>query len=348
MDIFDLVNPVEIGVYWQGVGSNTIPYLGEVLFPSQKKVGLTLSWIKGSQGLPVALMPAEFDTDAPIRDRIGVSRIETEMAFFRERMVIKEKERQELLNAMVGQNAAQLQAIVKPIYDDTTNLINGVNVDAERMRMQLLSTGKIGIEANRVKYNYDYKFKSSHKITLSGTNKWSDTVNSNPVQDIMDWQQLAEDDTGNKPIRAICTRKTWGYLLQNEKIKKDMNVEKGQNIILTDNMLQQYFINKLGLSITVYTKKYALTVAGASQQFFPDNIFTLLPDGNLGNTYYGTTPEEADLMTGASQVQVQIVNTGVAVTSYKKIHPVNVETIVSAICLPSFEMADSVIISNVA
>jgi hypothetical protein len=348
MDIFDLVNPTEIATYWQGVASNTLPYLGEVLFPSQKKVGLTLSWIKGSQGLPVALMPAEFDTDAPIRERIGVSRIETEMAFFRERMVIKEKERQELLNAMAAQNAIQLQAIVKPIYDDTTNLIKGVDVDAERMRMQLLSTGKIGIEANRLKYNYDYKFKTSHKITLSGTAKWSDLANSNPVKDIMEWQELAESESGNKPTRAICTRKTWGYLMDNEKIKKDMNVEKGQNIILTDNMLQQYFINKLGLTITVYTKKYALTVAGASQQFFPDNVFTLLPDGKLGDTYFGTTPEEADLMTGASQAQVQIVNTGVAVTTYKKIHPVNVETIVSAICLPSFEMADSVIISNVA
>ncbi len=346
--LFDLVNPVEIATYWEGVASNTIPYLGEVLFPSQKKVGLTLSWIKGAQGLPVALMPAEFDTEAPIRERIGVSRIETEMAFFRERMVIKEKERQELLNALAAQNAAQLQAIVKPIYDDAANLINGVDVDAERMRMQLISTGKIGIEANRVKYNYNYNFKSSHKITLSGTNKWSDTANSNPVRDIMDAMQLAEDDTGNRPTRAVCSRKTWGYLLENERIKKDMNMQNGQNIILTDNMVQQYFINKLGLTITVYSKKYALTVAGASQQFFPDDVFTLLPSGNLGTTYYGTTPEEADLMTGASQVQVQIVNTGVAVTTYKKVHPVNVETIVSAIVLPSFEMADSIIIMNVA
>lgn len=346
--IFDLVNPMEIATYWEGVASNTIPYLGEVLFPSQKKVGLTLSWIKGAQGLPVALMPAEFDTEAPIRERIGVSRIETEMAFFRERMVIKEKERQELLNALAAQNAAQLQAIVKPIYDDVTNLINGVDVDAERMRMQLLSTGKIAIEANRVKYNYNYNLKSSHKISLTGTNQWSDTVNSNPVKDIQNTMQFAEDETGNRPTRAICTLKTWGYLMENEKIKKDMNVENGQNIILTDKMLQQYFINKLGLTITVYNKKYALSVAGASQQFFPDNVFTLIPAGNLGTTYYGTTPEEADLMTGASQVQVKIVNTGVAVTTYKRIHPVNVETIVSAITLPSFEMADSIIIMNVA
>jgi hypothetical protein len=106
----------------------------------------------------------------------------------------------------------------------------------------------------------------------------------------LEWQELAESESGNKPTRAIYTRKTWGYLMDNEKIKKDMNVEKGQNIILTDNMLQQYFINKLGLTITVYTQKYALTVAGASQQFFPDNVFTLLPDGKLGDTYFGTVP----------------------------------------------------------
>jgi hypothetical protein len=348
LTIFDLVTPNEISAYWVGLASNKIPYLGEVLFPPQKKLGLTLSWIKGSQGLPVALMPAEFDTEAPIRERIGVTRIETEMAFFRERMVIKEKERQELLKVLSGGNAAMLQTLIKPIYDDVTNLVNGVDVDAERMRMQLLSTGKIGIEANRLKYNYDYKFKSANKITLTTTDKWSDTVNSNPVTNILDWINNVEEATGNRPIRAICTRKTWGYLLNNEKIRKDMNVENGQNIIVTDTMMQQYFVSKLSLNITVYNKKYASTVNGASQQFFPDNIFTLIPAGTMGNTYFGTTPEEADLMTGASQAQVQIVNTGVAVTTYKKVHPVNVETIVSAICLPSFEAADSVLIATVA
>ena len=348
LTIFDLVTPSEIAAYWVGLASNKIPYLGADLFPPQKKVGLTLSWIKGSQGLPVALMPAEFDTEAPFRERIGVTRIETEMAFFRERMIIKEKERQELLKVLAGGNAAMLQAMIKPIYDDVTNLVDGVDVDAERMRMQLLSTGKIGIEANRLKFIYDYKFKSANKVTLSDTSKWSDTTNSNPVTNILDWINQIDDATGNRPTRGICTRKTWGYLLENEKIRKDMDVENGENIIVTDTMLQQYFINKLGVNITVYNKKYASTVNGASQQFFPDNVFTLIPAGTLGTTYFGTTPEEADLMTGASQAQVEVVNTGVAVTTYKKVHPVNVETIVSAICLPSFEAADSVLIANVA
>lgn len=346
--IFDLVNSNEIATYFTGTGSDKIPYLGEVLFPSKKQVGLNLSWIKGSKGLPVALAPAEFDTKAKVRDRIGVSKIETEMPFFRESMRVGEKERQQILLALSAQNADMLKPIITQIYDDASNLINGVDVDAERMRMQLLSGGTIKITANGVAYDYNYKMKSARRLSLSGTDKWLDTVNSDSISNIMDWQNLVEDDTGNRPTRAICTRKTWGYLLKNEKIKKDMNVQNGQNIIMTDNMLKQYFLDKLNLTVVVYNKKFLLEVGGASQQFFPDNVFTLIPDGNLGNTYFGTTPEEADLMTGASQAKVSIVKTGTAVTTYAEPHPVNVLTIVSAICLPSFETIDSVFIATIA
>jgi hypothetical protein len=342
MNIFDLINAQEIGSYYTSTASNKIPYLGAVLFPPKKKLGLNLAWIKGSQGLPVALAPAAFDAKAPVRDRIGVSRIETEMPFFRESMRIGEKDRQQILMAMDASNKDILKPMIQMIFDDAGKLIDGVDVDAERMRMQLLSTGKIQIKADGVNYDYDYRMKSSQKKSLTGTNKWSDTVNSNPVKDIMSAQKEASDETGNKLTRAICTQTTWGYLMENEKIKKDINPIGGQNIIMTDAVLESYFLNKLKLRVVVYDKKFLLTLGGASQQFFPDDVFTLLPDGNLGNTYFGTTPEEADLLTNASQAKVSIVNTGTAVTTYAEPHPVNVQTIVSAICLPSFETIDSI------
>lgn len=346
--IFDMINAQEIGAYYTTAASNKIPYLGAVLFPPKKKLGLTLAWIKGSQGLPVALAPAAFDAKAPVRDRIGVSKIETEMPFFRESMRIGEKDRQQILMAMEAANKDILKPMIQKIFDDAGNLVDGVDVDAERMRMQLLSGGKIQIRADGVNFDYDYKMKSSQKRTLTGTDKWSDTVNSNPVTDIRAEIEAADDATGNKPTRAICSRKTWGYLLENEKIKKDMNPIGGQNIIMTDTLLEQYFINKLKLRVVVYNKKFLLTLGGASQQFFPDDVFTLVPDGDLGNTYFGTTPEEADLLTNASQAKVTIVNTGTAITTYAEPHPVNVQTIVSAICLPSFETIDSIRILTVA
>ena len=44
---------------------------------------------------------------------------------------------------------------------------------------------------------------------------------------------------------------------------------------------------------------------------------------------------------------VAITDTGVAVTTMKKSDPVNVETKVTMICLPSFETADSVFLLDV-
>ena len=70
--------------------------------------------------------------------------------------------------------------------------------------------------------------------------------------------------------------------------------------------------------------------------FYPDDRASFLPASTLGSTWYGTTPEEADLV-AKTGIDVTIVNTGVAVTTLIKEHPVNVETIVSEIVLPSFE-----------
>lgn len=345
--IFDLINARNIATYYEENGSNRIPYLGETLFPARKQLGLDLSWIKGFNGLPVSLKPSEFDVKATLRDRIGLNKIDTEMPFFREAMRVGEKERQELLRLMDSTNSQYLMPVINRIYDDAANLVNGARVVTERMIMQLLSTGKISIVANRISYDYDYKLPVEHTETLTGTDQWSDP-SSNPVDDIRTWQDKVEDDTGVRPTRAICTRKTWNYLLANETIRKDMNPVGGQNIILTDPMLKQYFAAKLGLEVAVYNKKFALEVGGAAQSFYPDDYFTLFPAGNLGNLYYGTTPEEADLMSGGTSAAVQVVNTGVAITTIKEPHPVNVETIVSQICLPSFETIDTIFIAKVA
>ena len=43
--IFDYVNAPVIAAYVNELGSNQIPYLGELLFPAKKKVGIDLKWV---------------------------------------------------------------------------------------------------------------------------------------------------------------------------------------------------------------------------------------------------------------------------------------------------------------
>ena len=336
-----------IAAYYTEAATNRVPYLGETLFPAQKKMGLDLRWIKSHNGLPVSLAASEFDAKTVIRPREGFEVTATQMPFFREGMSIREADRQDLLRALESGNA-YVQPVLARIYNDAANLIEGASVVNERMRMQLLSTGSIDIQdshGKKVKYNYN--FKASHKTTLTSTAKWDDDdapVNSQ----IQTWMDTIEADTGERPSRAILTTKTLNYLKANKEILAELKpLVATQAAPIRNDAIIRWFSEAFGLSVAVYNKKYLNALGGVAANFFPDDVFTLLPAGSLGSTWFGTTPEEADLMAGAN-ANVQIVNTGVAVTSFTTTDPVNVNLKASQIALPSFEAADKVFIATVA
>ena len=98
------------------------------------------------------------------------------------------------------------------------------------------------------------------------------------------------------------------------------------------------------MEVVVNDKRY-MDENEQTLKFMPENTFVMFPDGHLGKTWFGTTPAESDLMVG-NVANVSITDTGVAVTTVTKADPVQVETIVSMICLPSFEAADQVYIMD--
>ena len=100
---------------------------------------------------------------------------------------------------------------------------------------------------------------------------------------------------------------------------------------------------KNGKAVYIEEVNVVLDENGDTLKFMPTNTFVMFPDGELGKTWFGTTPAESDLMSSAV-ANVSITDTGVAVTTVTKADPVQVETIVSMICLPSFEQAGQVYI----
>lgn len=343
--IMDLVSAKALTTYWEEISSNRTPYLGEAFFPAKKKMGLDLSWIKGYKGLPIALKPSHFDTKATVRDRIGVKKVETEMPFFREAMTIKERDRQELLRFRENDSQNLYQTIISEIFDDRAQLIEGALIQSERMRMQLLTTGGISIVANNVDYTYNYdvdgQWTANNYLALSGTSLWSAKDTATPLEDIRNMQEKIVNLTGVKPSRAVMTQKTWNYLLQNKSIKLSINpLANGANLV-RDSELRSLLLSELNLNVAIYDKKFKAE-DGTTHNFYPDGYVTLLPGNTVGNTYYGTTPEEADLQSSNFNGDVDIVETGIAVTTVNIAHPVNKETIVSEIVLPSFERMNEV------
>lgn len=349
--IFDLMDSKAMALYWNNIQSNNIPYLGTALFPDRKKLGLKLEFLKGFRSLPIALMPSAFDTKPTVRGRIGVKDFSTKMPFFRESMSLNEEDRQQLLMFQEMANNQYAKQLMTTIFDDRANLVQGALVQSERMRMSLLVDGTIDISApNKAgivvnyKYNYDPDGEWTDSNTDTVTTDWSD-----PDADIYGDIDAIKKDAEARGImltRAILTSKSWGYICKNNAIKKDMNPVGYQNIIISDPDVKRYMLEKLGITFTVYNKLYK-DESGVDKQFYPDDVVTFLPSETLGNTWYGTTPEEADLMGGNKDADVSIVNTGIAILNKKQSLPVNIITSVSQIVLPSFERMGDVFVLKI-
>lgn len=349
--IYDLIDSKAIALYWNEIYSNSIPYLGTALFPDKKKLGLKLEFLKGFRSLPIALMPSAFDAKPTLRGRIGVKDFSTKMPFFRESMKLNEEDRQQLLMFQETANNAYAKQLMQILFEDRANLVAGALVQSERMRMSLLVDGTIDISAPNkagIVVNYKYNYDPQGEWVDSNT----DTVNvdwDDPDADVYGDILAIKKDAQARGIdlrRAICTTKTWSYICKNTAIKKDMNPVGYQNIIISDADVKKYLVEKLGITFVVYDKQYK-DEAGVDKQFYPDNYVTFLPVGTLGNTWYGTTPEEADLLSGNKDADVSIVNTGVAILTKKESLPVNIITAVSEIVLPSFERMGDVFVLKV-
>lgn len=348
MNIRDAYTSKAIALVNTEVASNRIAYLGAGLFPAKKKMGLDLKWIKTSKGLPVSLAPSNFDAVSTLRSREGFKLTETEMAFFRESMLVKEADEQEIMRVKDSTDPYAAEVLSR-IFDDANTLVDGANVVPERMIMQLLAPAdgspKISIEANGVTYAYNYDPNGTYKTNnfaslTTDTDKWSDTTNSDPMDDIATALDAVEAETGERPSIMIVSRKTMDYLKQNAKIKSAILAQNTTaTVFMNDNRVKEVFSNELGIRIIVYSKQYKKE-DGTAAKFYPDGFATLIPDGALGNTWYGTTPEERTLM-GSGEADVSIVNTGVAVAVTTTSDPVHTKTTASEIVLPSYERMDS-------
>lgn len=336
MTIFDLVTARDIAAYWDTLSREKAPYFFETMFPADKKLGLDLSYIKGKSGLPAVLKISAFDVKAIPRERIGFDKLTAEMPYFKESMYIDEKLRQELNLVLQTGNQQYIDTIMNRIFADEIQLLESARVTRERMRAMAMTTGAITMADNGQVYTYDYQMPNSHKYTATTFNT-ADFDIAGYLNDVCD---TIEQDTGTRPNRAVVSRSQWNKIKANTFIAKNIYVLTNGTGTITDDRIKQYLEDNTGITFSVYTKKYR-NENKQTVNFVPDDLVVLYPEGKLGNTWFGTTPEESDLMSGAN-ANVSIVDTGVAVTTFKEVDPVTVQTKVSMICLPSFEQVDTI------
>ena len=334
--------------------SNTIPFAGEAFFPVRKKMGIDLRWIKAHNDVGVILKPSSYDSLATIRPRGGFTIVSEQMPLFREAMKVSEQDMMEIQRAQ-DSGDPYVQDVIEHVYDDVSNLVNGARIAQERMRMSLLAPTEgemkiqIGLSDNTI-YNYDYDANDAWKYDnyeeLASTSKWSASSTAAPLNDLQTGiDTLAEK--GYVARYALMNSHTLNLLVACDQIKNAITTITGNVIEYMDKATAKEVIQrKTGLIPIIYDKKYK-DFDGFQKKFYPNNYVSIIPDGQLGNMYLGTTPEERTLM-GDAKVDVAILDSGIAV-AIQNIYgpPVRHETTVSQIALPSFEAMDGLYVIKV-
>lgn len=342
MSIYDLLTSARLAAYWELYTQDLEPYLFEEMFPDEQKLGLTIEWLKGSNGIPKVINLSAWDVEAIPRPRLGFDHYIAEMPFFKESKFVEETLRQQLNMILESGNQAYIDVIMNRIFDDETELLRAARAQRERMRAMLVTTGVISLQSNGQAYDYDYGMPSGHKVTV--TKSWSDPT-ADIIGDIRAGIDKIVEDTGVTPTRAVCSSKVLGYMRINKAIKDTILVLTNGSGYVSDAKILSYIQDELGVEVVKYDKRY-VDEQGVQQRFVEEDIFVMFPSGQLGTTWFGTTPEQSDLMS-SSIANVTIVDTGVAITTIEKADPVNVETKVTMICMPDLPTADQIYVMDV-
>lgn len=333
--ISEALSAANIVVYYNESKAAT-SFPGEMLFPAKKKLGLDLKYLETVGSGVRVLKRSNFDTLPPLRERLKATSYEFEMPFFREQMDIKERDRQEL-NKIREANNPYFEEMISTIYGDRVDLINGAKASAERMRMQLLFTGGIDLsDSEGLDTVYDYGFDASTQETvLAGPAMWSDHANATPINDLQAAQTAA--NIKGQAI-AYMTQKTFTDLISCASVKDSIYPNLGATGIISNTIITSFIQANFSIRIVVIDaladNYFYVDEKGVEMPFVPDNVVSIASTGEIGNTWFGTTPEESDLMGGTKDLNIEIVERGIAVvskTSYGP--PVQHSTTAAMICL---------------
>lgn len=309
------------------------PYLGQMLFPEEKHDGLDFSMIMGASSLPVAAAVHAFDTESVIRQR-EISTQDIELLLIKNKVMLKEKD---LIVINYPTFDDRTRQAIKRVYNDTKHMVDGVDSTIEAMRMEALATGKVVISENNLNLTIDYQVPDTNQETLSGTGLWSD-ANSKPLEDIQRWN-LELDSPAN---RAVTTNKVLMTMLSNPSVQTAVSGVLGK--VPTKVDVNNYLMAQGLPQIATYDEKYRVLKSDGTyikKRYYPENHFTMIPEGSMGQTLFGPTAEERRMLQDPS-VEVTMVGNVLAMVYEENLDPVSTWTKAVATAIPTFTQAHNV------
>lgn len=339
----------ELLVYSQNLQTpNT--YLQDLLFPARQTSELTVDVIREGSRLPVMAQVAQLGTEIEFGAREGMTGDRVTIPKIQRGRAMEEKLVRLMLQGSL--RAPEVEEIRRTQLDDASYAVDAIKARKEWLAMQAISTGMVQYAEGGVQFAADFGYTSEQKPVLSGTDLWSDTANSNPLEDIQLWVDQAADK-GVSLTRAVTSNKIISLLKQNVNLRKQYfgDPSGSANPPQLNNAQLNGLFESLGLpQVVAYdtqarVENRALTggkVAFSNVRMMPQNRFVLLPPNELGNFLWATTTEE--MMAG---IEGEPNSNGIFVFRDIEKNPIVAKTMGVNLAFPAFGLNDAVVSATV-
>jgi len=253
-NIYKAINDVEVGpMLFRGMEILPMATVDddEIVIDVQKLAGgMTQAVARGAE--------------SPIVTRKGRIQRRFSPAFFREKYIFTSDEINRVRK--LGTTGERERA-TDMVADMAAILRERVEVRIEWSRWEAM-TGSLSIDENDIKFTVDYNFPASHTPVLTGTDRWTDVSNSDPIDDIMDWKFIFRG-TGIRPKKLWFNSNVENLLFKNERIRDLIKDVFNGTTMVTRRILQNFFTAHIGdVVYEVYDEGYYvaedLTVAASA------------------------------------------------------------------------------------
>lgn len=229
-----------------------------------------------------------FSASAPLRDTKELQQAYASVAKIQHMFRLDERQ---ILKFNAPRNNAEKSSAIDYVYENTDNLIVGVDDVEEFLRAQALYEGVLQYddEENDVHISVDFKVPAENKLTA--TTPWSAVSTATPLDDITAAvNQFKTQNQRKKPVVMHLTSATEALMLKNDQIKYQVYGNPTDKRLLTKQDLANVF-SSLGLP-PYEINDDVLNLYGTGEiALLEDSKFVLLGE-QLGSTMIGPTAEK--------------------------------------------------------
>lgn len=302
-------------------------YAMEALFPTRKAASNDLITIVDKEVLPQIAHVHAFDTEA--EKATYDQEVSTGEVFKYARKEVFDEVKMIELKEFKNAGLARYEPLADNVLQAGIRLTNAINTALELARVSILTTGKFAqTDPNGTSVTLDYKLDKSSQLKSV---KFTD-AEFDPIEWLVEQQQNANFDM----TRGLTSVKALAAMRANPNVvKRVLGVNATMQTVMPAD-LDNYLLSQ-GLPLLRAYKGSYIDVDKAGKKttktFMEDGAIALFGDGALGETVFGVTAEESQLLDNKSVDQSQIGN--VMISTFSTVDPITNTVLASAVAVPT-------------